>query len=386
MESPREAKGHLERFQFPLFAVSVLLFFSSLSLPGINPPVPLLAAEMKGDWKAEWDKLVQEAGKEGKLTVYVGDYEELVREFERTYPQVKTSVVVDPRQLSSRILAERRADKYLADILMVGPTASITTLARSLDPLKPVLIHPEVLDESKWFAGKHWWADEQGQYTFVFQGNVASAFGINTHLIKPGEVKSYWDFLNARWKGKVMVRDIRQPGPGAGSARMLYHHPEIGAKYLYRLFSEMDAYISGDARTMGDLLAKGRYAIFFFTGGAGIKDMETIGLPVTDRIEGLKEGGFLSANWGTLALMNRAPHPRAARLFVNWALSRRGQTTFQNVISMPRNAVNSLRMDIPKDHLPIYERLKPGEKYFASFQDAPVQKIAQEALRASGRI
>jgi len=32
-----------------------------------------------------------------------------------------------------------------------------------------------------------------------------------------------------------------------------------------------------------------------------------------------------------------------------------------------------------------HERLRAGEKYFASFLDAPVQKIAQEALRAAGR-
>lgn len=345
----------------------------------------IFAAEVRADWKKDWEALVQEAGKEAALSVYAGEYEAFIREFEKDYPRIKVSVVIDPRQMSSRVLAERRAEKYLADVLMIGPTASITTLARTLDPLKPVMIHPEVLDESQWFGGKHWWADEERQFTFVYQGNVASAFAISTQLVKPAEIKSYWDFLHPRWKGKVMVRDIRRPGPGAGSARMLYHHPEIGPKYLYRLFSEMDAYISSDARAMADYLAKGRYAIFFFAGGADIRDMETIGLPVANRIDGLKEGGFLSANWGTLALMNRAPHPHAAKLFINWALSRRGQAAFQSLVSAPRNAVNSLRMDVPKDHLERYERLRPGEKYFASFLDAPVQKIAQDALRAAGR-
>jgi ABC-type Fe3+ transport system substrate-binding protein len=345
----------------------------------------IFAAEVRADWKKDWEALVQEAVKEAALSVYAGEYEAFIREFEKDYPRIKVSVVIDPRQMSSRVLAERRAEKYLADVLMIGPTASITTLARTLDPLKPVLIHPEVLDESKWFGGKHWWADEERQFTFVYQGNVASAFAISTQLVKPAEIKSYWDFLHPRWKGKVMVRDIRRPGPGAGSARMLYHHPEIGPKYLYRLFSEMDAYISSDARAMADYLAKGRYAIFFFAGGADIRDMETIGLPVANRIDGLKEGGFLSANWGTLALMNRAPHPHAAKLFINWALSRRGQAAFQSLVSAPRNTVNSLRMDVPKEHLEPYERLRPGEKYFASFLDAPVQKIAQDALRAAGR-
>jgi ABC-type Fe3+ transport system substrate-binding protein len=62
--------------------------------------------------------------------------------------------------------------------------------------------------------------------------------------------------------------------------------------------------------------------------------------------------------------MNRAPHPNAAKVFVNWLLSREGQTAFQRVISMPGDAKNSRRIDVPKDHIPASERRDQGVKYF----------------------
>jgi ABC-type Fe3+ transport system substrate-binding protein len=56
-----------------------------------------------------------------------------------------------------------------------------------------------------------------------------------------------------------------------------------------------------------------------------------------------KEGPSISAAFGQLALMNRAPHPNAAKVFVNWLLSREGQSAFQRIISTPGEAKNSRR-------------------------------------------
>lgn len=354
-------------------------------LIAILPARVLLAAEIKADGKLEWEKLVSAANEEGHLSIYAGSYENFIAEFSKSYPRIKVSVVLDARQYTTRILSERRAGKYLADVIMVGTSGPLGVLAKSLDPLKPVLMHPEVVDESKWFRGKHPWADKEQQYVFNFVGDVASSVAINTNLVKPGDIKSYWDILKPRWKGKIMARDIMRSGPGAGSARMIYHHPELGPQFLYTLYKDMDAYVSGDARTMADYLAKGRYAFFFFTGAAEIAAMKAIGLPVDNRIDGIKEGGFLSTKFGTLALMNKAPHPMGAKLFINWALSRKGQIAFQNLVSVPNDPINSLRMDIPKDHLAPHQRLKPDGKYFTSYDPAPVEKLAQEALLASGK-
>ena len=72
----------------------------------------------------------------------------------------------------------------------------------------------------------------------------------------------------------------------------------------------------------------------------------------------------ISSAFGQVALMNRAPHPNAAKVFVNWLLSREGQSALQRIISTPGEAKNSRRMDVPKEHIPAAERRRDGMKYF----------------------
>ena len=48
--------------------------------------------------------------------------------------------------------------------------------------------------------------------------------------------------------------------------------------------------------------------------------------------------------FGNLALLNRAPHPNAAKVFINWGLSREGQTAWVQIVER-----NSRRLDVPND-------------------------------------
>ena len=52
---------------------------------------------------------------------------------------------------------------------------------------------------------------------------------------------------------------------------------------------------------------------------------------------------------GSIILPSQAPHPNAARVFVNWLLSREGQTALEHAADTPYNSKDSLRTDIPKD-------------------------------------
>ena len=68
--------------------------------------------------------------------------------------------------------------------------------------------------------------------------------------------------------------------------------------------------------------------------GGTVYKAKNQGLPVDEFSPyHFKEGVNLSSAFGSLALMNRAPHPNAAKVFINWLLSREGQTLFQKVIS-----------------------------------------------------
>ena len=68
--------------------------------------------------------------------------------------------------------------------------------------------------------------------------------------------------------------------------------------------------------------------------------------------------------FGTVTLVNRAPHPNAAKVFINWLLSRKGQMALQKNMSTRKIPPDSLRIDIPKDEIPVLNRRFDGVNYF----------------------
>jgi iron(III) transport system substrate-binding protein len=259
-----------------------------------------------------------------------------------------------------------------------------------LDPIKPALILPEVTDATKWWEGKQKYADKDGQFILVYEGNVAAGAGAgyNTQQLDPREYKSYWDFLNPKLKGKIISTDIRRVRGAGIPWQFLYYHPDLGPKFLRRLFGEMDVVMVADLRQVVDWLGAGRYSLCLPIQGGTIFKAKNQGLPV-DQFDSFhfKEGVNLSSAFGSLALMNRAPHPNAAKVFINWLLSREGQTLFQKVISVPGDARNSRRIDVLKDHIPPDEQRRDKMTYFDTDDPdtkdlAPAMKLLDEILAA----
>jgi iron(III) transport system substrate-binding protein len=330
------------------------------------------AAESKPAWQAEWERTVKAAEEEGQLTVYIAGYGALIDSgvFQKVYPKIKvTSVTGSGTQLAPRIVAERRGEKYLADVYSGGGTSLYQNLflGKMLDPIKPALILPEVVDPTKWWEGKHKYVDREGRYIFVFEGDVATGASpaYNSNLINPKDYKSLWDLLNPKLKGKIVSPDIRKVRGSGLSVQYLYYHKELGPAFIRRLYGEMDVTLTGDVRQAVDWLAVGKFALSIPTQGSYTAKAKAQGLPVDEfDPHHFKEGAALAVAFGQLSLMNRAPHPNAAKVYINWLLSREGQTAFQRAVSSPGDAKNSRRIDVPKDHIPASERRSEGVKYF----------------------
>lgn len=334
--------------------------------------------------EAEWQKTVQAAKKEGQVTIYTNSSQTtlLVNSgaFQKRFPEIK--LVVAFGNTYPRILSERRAGKYLADVAFTG----IRTLwdlhqAKVLDPISEAIVLPEAADESKWFQKRHEYADPERKYIFVATANPnAGYFYYNTKLVKPDGFKSLWDFLRPEWKGKMAIRDVRTPGPGGDAIRFFYHTPELGTKYLRSFFGSGNV-LFRDQRQGIDWLATGKYPICAFCNSTMIETAKIQGLPV-EYLGLMKEGAWISAGGGGVTLINRAPHSNAAKLFINWLLSREGQLTLQ---SMEGGAANSRRMDIPKDMVPARLRLEEGVHYmnvdtWERIPDEPILKVINAAL------
>ncbi len=148
----------------------------------------LLAAEYSKP--QGWDQLVEAAKKEGVVTIYGrtgGQTEEVLGDFEKAYPGIKVNRLSLPSQdLLTRLMAEFRARKYLADVMLGGPSVFARKRVGVLAPLKPALILPEVTDTSAWRDNRLWWYDAAEPYTTLnFQGIAQPDLTYNTNLVNP---------------------------------------------------------------------------------------------------------------------------------------------------------------------------------------------------------
>jgi len=321
------------------------------------------AANAQTSRDAEWKKTVEAAKKEGQVTIYTESGQNTLlidsMAFQKRFPEIK--VIIAFGNSFPRILTERRAGKYLADIALSGGTSLWQMYSAGiLDPVRDAFILPEVTDESKWLDKRHHYIDAERKYIFVAVGNPDSGnFYYNTKLINPKDFHSMWDFLRPELKGKISARDVRTPGPGRVTIRFYYYIPELGSTFIYRLFSEMDVALFRDQRQGHDWLATGKYPICVFCNQSTIETVKLQGLPV-EKFGSMKEGVGLSSGGGNVALVNRAPHPNAAKVFINWYLSREGQIAVQAVEG---GFSNSRRMDVPRDMIPADRRLEAGVNY-----------------------
>ena len=350
-----------------------------------------LAAESKALWQAEWDKTVAAAKKEGRLNFYVGRYgsEKLLNEFRKEFPEIKiVSTNGAGNSLGTRIVAEARAGSMVADLFSGGAVTNFEILYKGkvLESLKSALVLPEVLDEAKWYGGSHRYNDPEQQYVFIYIANPTSAsLYFNTNLVNPKEFKSYWDLVHPKWKGKFVSQDPTGTGIGP-SLQFFYYNPDLGAEFLRKLFVEQQMVYSKDRRQMTDWLAQGKFSLCM-----GCRDSERAnkqGLPVDDLdMVDWKEGAHISSGGGSLGLIKGAPHPNAAKVFINWFLTRRGQIALQRYEDLyGEDPPNSRRIDIPKDMLPPSSRLVDGRRYF-DFSDAkhsdmtPIFQLVKEFMK-----
>jgi len=371
------------------FAALTLIFL--LVVSGSGKAQTDLSAGAQAGWKQEWEKTLEAAKKEGRLNLYVGRYGQapLLDEFKKEFSEIKVVTVNGTgNQLATRILAEARAGKVVGDLYSGGANTNYTLLYRgkALDSIKSMLLLPEILDESKWYGGKHAYSDPEGKYIFVYIANPGGgAFSYNTNLVDPKEFKSYWDLVHPRWKGKVVSQPPTSTGIGA-NMQFLYYHPELGPEFIKRLYGAMDL-TYGDRRVITDWLAVGKFALCI-----GCRDSERAkrqGLPVDEFDPRIwKEGQDLTTGGGSLSIIKAGPNPNAAKVFINWFLSRKGQLALQMSNDLYGELPpNSRRMDIPKDMLDPKHRLIEGRKYLdvsdAKFADmTPIFKLAKEVMKA----
>jgi iron(III) transport system substrate-binding protein len=336
------------------------------------------------DWQSEWDKVVTAAKNEGSLTLY-GGYNTAYRDynaiFEKKFPGIHVQFIQGSgNQLAVRIMSERRVNKFLTDVVMGGSSTFQGYPEGTFETVRSQMILPEVYDESAWFGGHFSFVDSQGKYVISSQGSLGQELAYNTNLVNPDEIQSWKDLLDPKWKGKILFFNH---GSVSDTFIFFYNHPDLGPEFIKRLFSETQIKQTLNLRQGVEWLASGRYQIYMDGTPQAVDAVRNQGLPVALFPHPLAEGETMTGSYCCMAVLDKAPHPNAAKVFLNWVLSREGQIEWQKISSK-----NSLRTDIPKDGIPPEIIPKPDGHYFdadyAQYQQAggikAIKKMIEEGL------
>lgn len=348
-------------------------------------------------FEAEWAALVAAAQAEGELEAFMSGavgrgLPARIEVFEDQYGIPVTISAGSSRNQVEKVRAERDAGRFTLDIWIGGAgTANRSLLPGGMiDPLKPVLIHPEVLDQSAWYTGDLAWTDLETQQSILSFGADGSTARIayNTDLVNPDDIESFWDLLEPEWHGQIVAAtDPRGTGTGTNTV-FFYDNPDLGPEFLTRLLTETDITLAADPVQAVNWLATGRFAICLFGCDDEAQEASEQGLPVQPQWPTvLREGAMANVGGANVMLMNRAPHPNAAQLFINWWLSREGQSIMQEV-----SGIDSLRIDIPKDTVDSSNLRVEGYNYTIldiqpEYQDllGRAMALAEEALGSVGK-
>lgn len=310
--------------------------------------------------RQDWDALVREAKREGTLFILVrgqAGYRRVTTEFQTAFPGIDVQVYTEPSASTwlERVRSERRAGRYLYDLGFLQPEPAITEGQKDgfWAPLRPLIFRADVTDDAGWrggFASR--FLDTRGQFCFAWEHQVQHAYAVDSRVVKDGEITSARDLLDPKWRGKVITSDPRAGGALFSASNGAKQH---GNDVVKRLLVDQQPKVAATFTELTEGIVSGAYQIAqgvrartlqAARGRGEAGHVKFLDLPDADSVSGT----------GLLAF-NNTPHPAAARLFLNWVLTREGQTLMaQNLLT------NSARTDVE-----VYEKDgvgQPGKPYY----------------------
>jgi ABC-type Fe3+ transport system substrate-binding protein len=368
-----------------LTAFKPLAYAAALIILGFIHPLAAMAQSDAG-WQKTWDDVRAKAKSEGKVVV-LGPPGDQIRDaitsgFAKAFPDISIEFSgARGGELATRIKAERDASIYSVDILINGTSTANAYFKpmKALDPIEPALILPEVIDPKNWRDHRLEFSDRATRLDLVFatQNNVPLIY--NPKQVKPEEVDELYKLLDPKWKGKIAVQDPIPSGTGNGVFRWVWHvlGPEK-AKDFYTKMRAQAAAVDRDQRRQIEWVAQGKYPLHLGPGTI-MYQLEKRGLKFGVIPDFKDYGAYLTPGFGSAMFANRSPHPNAGKVFLNWLLTKEGQTVFSKGMGYV-----SRRSDVPTDHIPSYWVPKPGVKYWAGYyeEDAKMSPEQEKFLKS----
>ncbi len=312
------------------FAANVLIgvFTSAVVCLGVH--LPLRAAELRD--KAE---------SEGKVVFYASmntsDTKALVDGFKQAYPKIDAQFYrSSDSQLMEKITTEARAGKPFCDVI------SITGFYAHLLKKRGML---EAYDSPERRYYRDSYKDPQALWTSIY--TTYAVFGYNTRLVPKASVpRSYEDLLGPEWKAQIGMEGRAYEWFATTLRNM--GGEEKGLAFMRR-FAQQQPQPQTGRTLIAQLVAAGEFRGSVTVYSQSYELLKATGAPV--------EWVALDPVYGSVhptGIAAKAPHPNAARLLVDFLLSKRGQEILRSLRRIPD------RTDTPPDPPRLIEGIRPA--------------------------
>lgn len=285
---------------------------------------------------SNWEQVVKDAKAEGSVTYYVASSPDAAARVSEAFKQ-KYGITVDIVRVASgplgqRFAAEAEAGSVVADVIVIAQPAFLD-LASSKGWIATVEGLPSL---KNWPA-----ANFDGKFALIGVNAVTVAW--NGDLVSDADAPKSWeDLLDPKWKDKILFTDVRTVPAYMGWAKLIMD--TYGAAFLQKLQAQ-NLHLVPSVQPGAQQLAAGEGALLFPANRQAIVPLQAAGAKLKDVVLSPATGSELKG--GVAAA---APHPNAARLFLDFLMSPQGQSLFNDGggASVLSNIPNA--MELPKDY------------------------------------
>lgn len=262
---------------------------------------------------------IAKAEQEGEFLFYTHDSEPaaagILEAFAKDFPKIKGKYFrAQNGTLFSKTVAERSAGQFNVDVIQFSEPATAIDFQKRNGYSR--YVSPQVAA----YAPEHL-SNPVGDYFWV--GVTFAGIAYNTDKVKPADAPKGWkDILNPLWLNGV---NVKQSNSGMQFVQW-YELRKLYGEGFWGEFAKLRPRGFDSRVQLFDRLAKGDEKLCALAEYAGYLLHKEKGAPIAFVApdDGLPASPLLNG------VADKAPHPEAARLFVDWQMSNRGQAHQQN--------------------------------------------------------